>query len=161
MSSIFLRRVRIGSVDRSRDIGRVVHALEDLPEGKGWRVQWEEVKSERSLQQNRYLFGVAYKLISEATGYEKQDIHEDCLKLHFGTRLKKVPRSRNHPDGQKEVPLRTTTTDEYGRRSVLGKMAFYEFVEFVKRYATEADVVIPDPGPDYATRHQEPQQEAA
>lgn len=156
MSQIFLRRVRIGSVDRSRDIGRVVHALEELPELKGWRVTWEEVKSERSLQQNKYLFGVAYKLISEATGYEKQDIHEDCLKLHFGVRLKKVPRSRFHPEGLAEVPLRTTTTDEHGRRSVLGKVQFMEYTEFVKRYAAEAGVYIPDPN-----EHEAPAMEKA
>lgn len=133
---------------RSRDIGRVVQYLEELPTNKSWRVNVEEAKSERSLAQNKYLFGVAYKLISEATGFEKQDIHEELLKRYFGARLKKVPRSRFHPDGLAEVPVRTTTTDERGRRSVLGKMQFAEFVEFVKRYGAEAGVYIPDPGED-------------
>lgn len=149
MSSIFLRRVRVGSVDRSRDIGRVVHALEELPETKGWRVLIEEVKSERSLQQNRYLFGVAYKLLSEAIGYEKDDLHRDLLGKHFGTKLKRVPPSKFNPEGLIEVPLRTTTTDEYGRRSVLGKVAFSEYVDFVKRYAAEGGVYVPDPDPSY------------
>lgn len=143
MSSIVLRRVRVGSVDRSRDIGRVVHALEDLPEAKGWRVLIEEVKCERSLQQNKYLW-VIYTEISKVTGYEKQDIHEDILKRHFGVRLKKVPRCRDFPEGLKEIPIRTTTTDEHGRRSVLSKFQFIELVDFVKRYAAEAGVYIAD-----------------
>lgn len=143
MSSIVLRRVRVGSVDRSRDIGRVVHALEDLPEDKGWRVLIEEVKCERSLQQNKYLW-VIYTEISKVTGYEKQDIHEDILKRHFGVRLKKVPRCRDFPEGLKEIPIRTTTTDEHGRRSVLSKFQFIELVDFVKRYAAEAGVYIAD-----------------
>lgn len=105
---------------------------------KGWKVSVEEIKSERSLAQNAYLWA-AYTEISKATGYEKSDIHEDVLKLHFGTRLKKIPR------GTVELPLRTTTTDERGRRSVLNKVQFMELVEFVKRYAAQAGVYVADP----------------
>lgn len=133
-------------LERSRHIGRVVEELESLELDHAWRVSIEERKSERSLQQNRYLFGVAYPPIEETTGYEKDDIHIELLKRHFGTRLKKVPRCRDYPDGLKEVPLRTTTTDEHGHRSVLGKMAFAEFVAFVQRFAAEQfGIVIHDP----------------
>ena len=149
MSSIFLRRVRIGSVDRSRDIGRVVNALEELPEGKGWRVTWEECKSERSLQQNKLLWAM-YGQISEKLGYEKSDIHDQMLRDHFGVRLKKVPKCRDYPDGWKEVPIRTTTRDEHGRRSVLGKVQFSELVEYIKRWAAEGGVYIHD-SEDYAS----------
>lgn len=137
---------RTNPLKRSRRICEVVDHLEDLPMGRSWRVSVEEAKSERSLQQNKYLFGVAYKLISETTGCEKLDIHADMLKQHFGTRLKKVPRSKYHPDGLDEVPVRTTTTDEHGRRSVLGKMQFAEFVDFVHRWAmVNLDLYIPAP----------------
>lgn len=138
MSSILLKRVPPGHKQRCLDIERVVHALEILPEGKAWKVSVEEIKSERSLAQNAYLW-VAYTAISKATGYEKLDIHEDICKRHFGTRLKKVP------GGVREVPIRTTTTDARGRRSVLGKVEFMELVEFVKRYAAEAGVYVADP----------------
>ena len=130
---------------RSTRIIAVHEYLEDLPMNRTWRVLIEAAKSERSLQQNKYLFGVAYKLIGEHLGWEKQDIHEDCLKKHFGARLKKVPPSRECPDGWKEVPVRTTTTDEEGRRCVLGKMEFAEFVDFVQRYGMEVGVYIPAP----------------
>ncbi len=138
MSSLILKRVPPGAKQRCLDIERVVHALEVLPEGKSWKVSVEEIKSERSLAQNSYLW-VAYTAISKATGYEKLDIHEDICKRHFGTRLKRVP------GGVKEVPIRTTTTDAHGRRSVLSKMEFAELVEFVKRYGAEAGVYIEDP----------------
>lgn len=131
---------------RSARICAVVDHLEDLPLDKSWRVSVEAAKSERSLQQNKYLFGVAYKLISEHTGWEKDDIHQHCLKKHFGVRLKKVPPSRECPEGLQEVPVRTTTTDEQGRRCVLGKMAFAEFVDFVIRFAANVDVYVPAPG---------------
>lgn len=138
MSSLLLKRVPPGHKQRCLDIERVVHALEVLPEEKGWKVSVEEIKSERSLAQNAYLW-VAYTAISKATGYEKADIHEYICKRYFGTRVKQIP------GGSIEVPIRTTTTDERGRRSVLNKVQFMELVEFVKRYAAEAGVYIQDP----------------
>jgi hypothetical protein len=153
MSAFWLKKCLPGSVDRSRGIGRIVAYLEELPEEKAWHVSVEEAKSERSLQQNRYLFGVAYKLLSEATGYEKDDIHTYLLGKHFGTKLKRVPKSVYNPRGLIEIPVRTTTMDEHGHRSVLGKMAFAEYVEFVKRFGAEAGVVIPDPDQDQIDEH--------
>ncbi len=149
MNSFILQQVAPDSIERSRQIGRVVGELEALPLDKSWRVEIEACKSERSLKQNRYLFGVAYVILSEHTGCEKADLHEDFLKLHFGTRLKRVLRTRFHPNGLKEIPVRTTTTDEHGRRAVLGKIKFSEFVDFVKRWGAEAGVFIPDPPPAY------------
>jgi hypothetical protein len=145
--AIILTKITPGDIRRSRDIGRVVNELEELDEAKSWRVTFEECKSERSLKQNRYLFGVAYKILSAETGCEKDDLHRDLLCKHFGTRIKKVPRSKYCCEGLAEVPLRTTTTNEHGRRSVLGKLAFSEFVDFVKRWAAEGGIFIPDPDP--------------
>lgn len=147
MSDYLLKKT--DGLSRSRQIGRVVEELESLALDKQWRVGIEQVKAERSDPQNRYLWGCAYKLISDYTGYELADIHEDCLKRHFGTRLKKVPKSWDHPNGMKEVPIRTTTTDENGHRSVLNKIQFSDYVDFVKRYGAEAGVFIPDPDPNY------------
>jgi hypothetical protein len=123
----------------------------------------EEAKSERSLQQNRYLFGVAYALLSEKTGYEKDDLHTYLLGKHFGVRLKRVPKSKYNPRGRIEVPVRTTTTDGKGRRSVLGRSPFSEYVDFVRRFASETvGVVIPDPDPAYGIYgHEEPMRKAA
>jgi len=134
--------------ERSASVGRVCAALEDLEHNKSWRIEVSQEKSERSMAQNAYLFGVVYKLIAERTGYEAEDLHDYLLGKHFGTKLKRVPKSKYNPDGRIEVPVRTTTTNEHGRRSVLGKTAFSEYVEFVRRFAAEKlGLVIPDPDP--------------
>ncbi len=133
---------------RSAAIGRVCGALEELEHTKNWRIEVSQEKSERSLAQNAYLFGVVYNLISEKTGYEPSDLHDYLLGKHFGTKLKRVPKSKYNPEGLIELPVRTTTTNEHGRRSVLGKTAFSEYVEFVRRFAAEKlNLVIPDPDP--------------
>jgi hypothetical protein len=154
-----LQRVIPGDTRRIQDIARVVGVLESLSENKSWNVAIEEVKSKRSEQQNRYLFGCCYALMSDHSGIEKDELHDHCLKRHFGTKEKKVPVSGEHPSGYKKVPIRTTTTDESGRRSVLGKMVFAEFVESVRRVAAFMGVVIPDPEPSLV--RDEPNRKAA
>jgi hypothetical protein len=48
------------------------------------------------------------------------------------------------------VPVRTTTTDENGKRSVLKVMQFQEFIEFARRFAAKKmNLFIPDPNPNY------------
>lgn len=145
MGSGFILKSTLKDLERSRDIGRVCEALEALPHDKAWRIEIEQAKSERSLSQNRYLFGVAYPLLSEATGYEAADLHEYLLGSHFGWKLKRIPRTKRNPEGLVEVPVRTTTTDAEGRRSVLGKVEFSDFVSFVQRMGVRAGVIIPDP----------------
>lgn len=145
MSVLLIKRVPDGNNQRCVDIERVVRALEGLDYDKSWKISVQEVKSERSLAQNSYLWA-AYAEISKATGYEKADLHDDVCKRHFGTKLKRGPR------GNIEVPLRTTTTDMHGLRSVLNKSEFMDLVEFVKRYAAEAGVYIADP--DEYTRNE-------
>lgn len=136
---------------RIRAIARVVAYLEALPYDKAWHFEGSEIKSERSLRQNRYLFGVAYAQLSEHTGYEKDDLHTYLLGKHFGVKLKRVPKSKYNREGLVEVPVRTTTTDENGRRSVMGKMDFAEYVGYVQRFAAGVGVVIPDPDPELAS----------
>lgn len=154
-----LQKVYPGDERRIRDIARVAEWMEGLPYDKAWKISGGEAKAERSQKQNAYLFGCCYPLMADAFGYERDDMHTECLKRHFGTKLKKVPRCRDYPEGLKEVPVRTTTTDENGRRSVLGKMQFAEFVERVRRIAAFMDVVIPDPDPSLI--RDEPKRRAA
>lgn len=132
---------------RQHDMDRALQALMELPKDRGYRLEWEEIKSQRTLQQNAYLFGVAYAKLAEVTGYEKEDLHEYLLGKHFGTKLKRIPKTKHNPEGIEEVPVRTTTTDERGRRSVLGRTAFGEYVDFVQRFAARHGINIPDPDP--------------
>lgn len=150
MNSFLLKRVREGDIARSHDIGRVVHALEALPEGKAWKVSVEEAKRERSNPQNNYYHGVVLERISQAWGVEPDDAHEWLCGARWGWKDKKVPRTPRNKDGVESVPRRTTTTDENGRRSVLKTMEFEDFIEFARRFAaTKLNLYIPDPDPNY------------
>lgn len=150
MGAFLLKRDDGDGRDRMRDVARIVQELEVLPLDKLWRVEIAQAKSERSMQQNRYLWSVPYKMLSDATGYEAEDLHAFLLGKHFGTKLKRVPKSKHNPQVLIEVPIRTTTTDANGRRSVLGRTEFADYVEFIKRFASEkCGLVVPDPDPAY------------
>jgi hypothetical protein len=126
--------------------------------GKALRITVEEARSERSIQQCRYLNGVAYKLIGDATGYERDDVSEFLCGAYWGWREKRVPKKPGCPGGTESVPLRTTTTNENGKRDVLTWDQFADYVAFVQRFAASKGIYVPDPDPDYAA-HRE--QEAA
>ena len=151
-----LKPVAPGDITRSRDIGRVVHELEFLAEDKAWRITIEEAKSKRSLKANAYYWGVVVEMMSEVTGYEGEEIHEYLCGARWGWKDKRVPKTPRNPEGLESVPVRTTTTDENGRRSVLRIMQFYEFVEFARRFAAvKLHLNIPDPDREYKMHREE------
>lgn len=161
MTSVILKRVPKGDIRRSHDIGRVVQELEALPEDKTWRVSVEEFKAERSEPQNNYYHGVVLERIYKAWGVDKEEAHEWLCGARWGWKDKKCPRTPRNPDGIESVPQRTTTTGYDGKRSVLKKMEFEEFVEFARRFAaTKLNIFIPDPDPNYAL-HRERKEQAA
>lgn len=161
MNSIILKRVPKGDIQRSRDIGRVVVELEGLPEDKAWKVSVEEHKAERSLPQNAYYHGVVLEMIAAAWGVETEEAHEWLCGTRWGWKEKRVPKKPSNPDGIESVPRRTTTTGYDGKRSVLKKLQFEEFVEFARRFAaTKLNIYIPDPDPNYLL-HRERKEKAA
>jgi hypothetical protein len=126
--------------DRDR-IAANMHAfvLSTTP-GKKVRVTVEVYRKSRSNQQSRYLNGVAYKLLGEATGYERNDISEYLCLIYFGGKDKKVPGGKIV-----QVPLRTTTTNEQGERDVMNTVDFAAYVDFVQRFGAKHGVYIPNP----------------
>lgn len=142
-------------ISREGAIDRLLNVIMSLPMDKAWRVTVEEAKSARSLAQNAYLNGVCYKLLGDAIGYERDEVSEYCCGLYFGWRDKRVPKKPSCPSGLESVPIRTTTTDAQGRRSVLGKLEFAEYVAFLQRFAASKGIIIPDPDPDYAEHREE------
>lgn len=123
-------------------------ALEFLP-GHDVEVLFRKRKRERTPPQCRYLNGVAYKLLSQHTGYERDEISEYLCGSYFGWVEKKLPGGRT-----RQVPRRTTTTDENGKRDVLGRVPFADYVAYVQRVGAKAGVFIPDPDPEWF-RHDE------
>lgn len=126
--------------DRDRIAANLLAFVKSCTPGKAVRVTVQPIRKERSSQQCRYLNGVAYKLLGDATGYERDDISEYLCGAFFGWKDKRVP-------GQRvvQVPIRTTTTDADGKRAVLSKQEFAEYVDFVQRFGAKHGVFIPDP----------------
>lgn len=131
-------------------IAQICKLLAGLSASKTWEVVISERRSTRSIRQCRYLNGVAYKLIGEATGYERDEISEFLCGAYYGWREKRVPKKPGCPDGVESVPVRTTTTDETGKRSVLTVTEFMDYVAFVQRFAAKRGIFVPDPDPEYA-----------
>ncbi len=134
---------------------RVQRFILDCLPGKDLEVIVRPKKRERSSQQNRYLHGVAYKLLSEHTGYEMEDISEYLCGAFFGWKDKAMPGKRTA-----QVPVRTTTKGEDGKRAVLSKLEFADYVAWIQRFAAKQGVLLPDPDPEYWL-HQDDEMEAA
>lgn len=124
---------------------RVCDYIDRLPNTSLWKVQIAATRPQRSEAQLRYLNGVCYKLIGDTIGYERDEVSEFLCGVYFGWKEKRVPKKPSNPNGVESVPIRTTTTDEHGARSVLNKQEFADYVAFVQRFAANKGIHIPDP----------------
>jgi hypothetical protein len=104
--------------------------MQALP-GKRLRVEVSEHRKRRSDDQNRYLWGVAYKTLRDATGQEAEDWHEYMLGEWAGWEEYEL-------FGRKR--LRPTR-----RSSKLSTVEFADYVAFVQQRAAENGIYIPDP----------------
>jgi len=121
--------------DRAQVQGLAEFLRRALP-GKPLRVEVAEYRRKRSDQQNRYLWGVAYKRLQDATGQPAEDWHEFFLGEFFGWERGELfgrPRLR---------PIR--------RSSRLTTAEFGELVEFIQARAAENGVYIPSPNEEIA-----------
>lgn len=139
-------------LSRDRVAAQIATFVAALDAGRPYRVTVEEAKSTRTNQQNRYLWGVAYKLIAEAVGYEVDEVAEFMCGQFFGWTDKRVPKKPSNPQGVESVPVRTTTTNENGERSVLNKQDFTDYIAFVHRFAASNGIYIPDADEEVRTK---------
>jgi hypothetical protein len=96
--------------------------------GKRIQVTVEKIKHSRTNGQNRYLWGVCYKLIADHTGAETDEVHA-ALKFNF------CPKRFI---GNLVAPSSTAKLDT---------IAFTDYIEKVRRWAAEElSINIPDPG---------------
>ena len=96
-----------------------------------WKVTVERYAKKRSDQQNRYLWGVAYKALQDATGQPAEDWHQYMLGEHFGWEEVEL-------FGKKKIRPR-------GGSSKLSTIEFGNFVDFIQQRAAENGLYIPDP----------------
>jgi len=96
------------------------------------RVTIDNNKGTRSSRQNRYLWGVVYKLLSDQTGYVDEEIHEIC-KVKFNMKKYDLPNEEHIEAGGSTTKL---TTEE-----------FNSYCENIRRWAAQdLNCVIPEPG---------------
>ena len=131
--------------DRTEALLRLSVLFNQLDRAKAWVVDWKPHKHARTDAQNHALFGVAYKVLSDETGYTKDELHEAFCRKFFGTRESIVFGVPVHS------PQRTTTRDENGKRDVLPWDTFSDFYTLVEQTAAEAGILIPAPDPHWRT----------
>jgi hypothetical protein len=119
-------------------------------DGTRLTVTVEREKDRRSVEANRYYWGVVIKLIAQETGQPAQDIHDD-LRDRF------LRKTITYTDANGLIRER-----EFARGSSgLTVAEFYEFVEQARLFAAEFfGLRIPDPDPEY-WRQREKAMEAA
>lgn len=149
--------------ERKRAIELALRILEALPLERAWKIRCQVLRNERSEAQNAYLWAVPYKMLSEQTGFEKDDLHTWFCGAVFGWKDKPVPKTPRNLTGFESVPVRTTTRDENGQRDVLNWTQFDDFVGFIQRWAaTKFGMLIPDPDKNFrVNREREEQRKAA
>ena len=99
-----------------------------------------------SALQYRALFGVAYEVIGDATGYRKDELHDYYCRGYFGEKVFQVTMGEVVRETMR--PIRTTTTNELGETDVIDAGDFANFYSFVQeRAAQDIGVVVPDPDP--------------
>jgi hypothetical protein len=126
---------------RDRLIQRITAFLSALPQDKAWQLTISVFRKTRSNRQNRALWGVAYKVLSDATGNDPEDLHEYFLGEWGGWDVIDVLGRK------RRVPIR--------RSKKLSTLEFTDFYAFIQRRSAETvGVYVPDPDPDY-WRHQE------
>lgn len=99
--------------------------------GKRVKVSVEQFRKRRSNEQNRYLWGVCYKALRDATGQDAEDWHSYFLGEWSGWEEYEL-------FGKRRLrPLR--------RSSKLSTVEFADYVAFIQQRAAEHGVFIPDP----------------
>ena len=99
-------------------------------EGKTVVITVGEQKKRRSLNLNSYYWAVVVKLLSEETGYDKDEMHEVLKSMFLRTRYQ----------------IKGVWVDSTKSTTKLTHKEMSEFIEEVKRFAsTTLGVYIPDP----------------
>jgi hypothetical protein len=125
---------------RPKILAAALEYIKTLPDHRVWAVMIDAREKPRSNRQSRYLRGVAYPLIVAKLGHKPDDWHQFFCGEFFGWLRRELPGGRFE-----NIPRRTTTTDEKGKRDVMSAAAFCDLVILVQATAAAAGVDIPDP----------------
>jgi hypothetical protein len=122
----------IPASEREEAVDRLTRFLRECSPGKVIRVEVCEHRKRRSDAQNRALWGIAYRILSDETGHDPTELHEIFLGGYYGWEEVEVL-------GQvHRRPVR--------RSSKLNTAEFSDFYAFIQRRSAEMGYYIPDPG---------------
>lgn len=124
MNPIFFAKIEKGKIRLydQRNFNNYINHLQ----GKEVQVSVGLVKKQRSNNQNRFLWGVCYKLLSDTTGYIPEEVH-DAMRMMFLL------------DKTREIPTLLSTTG-------LTTKEFEEYLEKIRIWAAqELSCIIPLP----------------
>jgi hypothetical protein len=124
----------------------IVAFLLRLDPNRPWELLVQPFKKERTQRQNNAMFGVAYRTLSDFTGFTEPELHDLMCKAYFG----EVEYELMGVAGTK--PRRTTTKNEEGERDVLSREDMSRFYNFIVQKAAEIGCYIEDPNPMLRTR---------
>lgn len=120
-------------------------AVDETPEDAPYVWERKRYRKPRTNPQNGVLWGLIYPPLMEHMGLrgerDREELHEFFCGEYFGWREYQIMGKR------KQRPVRTTTTDEHGKRSVLSTVDFNDYCDFVRQRAAEHGVYIEDPDP--------------
>jgi hypothetical protein len=124
---------------RARVLANAIAFLQGLSDAKAWRIEVKQFRRARTCEANAYYWGCVLPTIVRELGHTSDDWHEMFCGEYFGWRRLEI--------GQRSIsrPLRTTTTDESGRRDVLDTTRFWQFADFAIQQAAAAGVYVPGP----------------
>ena len=107
--------------------------LQTLRQDREWLITVAQYSPKRSDDQNKALWGLAYKIIEERTGQEAADWHSYFLGEWAGwEEVEMFGKKKLRP---KRRSSKLTTTE------------FADYFDFIQRRAAENGIVIPDPDP--------------
>lgn len=125
--------------NRPRVLANATAFLAQLSDAQSWRIEVKQYRRPRSCEANAYYFGCVLPTIVRELGHTSDDWHEMFCGEYFGWRHVEI--------GARSIsrPIRTTTTDESGRRDVLDTQRFWQFAGFAIQQAAAAGVYVPGP----------------
>jgi len=107
-------------------------------EGKDLILEIREAKSQRSLNQNAYYWGIVLDILSKETGYTLHEMHEVLKSKFLSTII--------------DFFYKNKTEVLYGSRSTanLNTKEFENYLEEIRRWAiTDLSINIPEPNENY------------
>lgn len=126
---------------REQAIASLAALLRHYLPGKPVEVTIRQRRSKRTDAQNAALFGCAYKVLREETGHDIDELHQLFCGLYWGWVVVDFMGTK------RKRPRRTTTTDESGKRDVIGTAEMADFYAFVQMKSAEFGYEVPDPDP--------------